>query len=833
MIPHNITRERFDYLIAQGLMAGELNTFFRDKRNALMLCGVKVQNPPSDQMAARALLHRFSTEAHRVFGTWIQQLPEEESDVAPDQWIPRYRAIEQFGVRFSPEETRIVARAGLKELYRENPREDWIQFLSTPPLQHSTTTLALGAEMTLPRDGEWVAFGRWLCGSGSLDELVSPVLRDAAAIVAEWDRRVPSVDITTNEGKRALPVIEKIIKEGDRVTTTMPMRKGLRAGAPPTRAKEEDVDYLALPVIATRVHSPHSGPYMARVEAFVDESGAFRLEEPELREAVKTLGRVAIFPDRGFAPPPPGEAVMYRVEAHVTTLPVQVRAKEVLDTALIPVVRLPYGIKEAHEIRKGIEQYARNTHARPAVFVTADDLCLKPKVDALTQLFARDFDWVLDTWECLDGVEFSSGTYVLAPLPPPTGKLSCAPLAAAASKLLRDAQRRAQVNLTKTQVAQLQEIIRSDGLGVDDLSRNRLEMNVRSIGEAGEDYDDLVNLLIEAPVVKADIERRVASRVDELVTERHREIGAIDGLRSQREIMEAKLKELKSEAREKTKAVRTAVARAFEKATAKEIEALGESSVLLALIGHNAQGNMRSEIAPVRVGAELPVVEESTASRTVPIRRVESERGETSDVFRRFGVSAETSERVSRVLRVAVSLSLPIVTGGSGARPLAKRLAVALSTDGFFVCDIPIGLVGNVQLISRFGSGDGVGILLLDANLSDISVYAPDVLDEVVTRAIGKKGTLSGRPLMLSLSSGLAGLPLPAELNELAVHLDLNVLSGSFGSNERAELRPQGILAERALKRLDSDVELANLDVVPAVVDDLMWLLCQRASASR
>src|SRR5690606_18443732 len=142
-------------------------------------------------------------------------------------------------------------------------------------------------------------------------------------------------------------------------------RRGLRCAAPPTRAKEADIDYLALPVIATRVHSPRSGPYMAKVEAFLDESGPFRLDEAELLDVIKTQGRLAIFPDRGFAEPPPGEALLYKVESHVTHLPVQVRAREVLETGLIPVVRLAYSTKEAHQVRRGIEQYIRTPHSRP------------------------------------------------------------------------------------------------------------------------------------------------------------------------------------------------------------------------------------------------------------------------------------------------------------------------------------------------------------------------------------------------------------------------------------------------------------------------------------
>jgi hypothetical protein len=386
---------------------------------------------------------------------------------------------------------------------------------------------------------------------------------------------------------------------------------------------------------------------------------------------------------------------------------------------------------------------------------------------------------------------------------------------------------RSKSNLTKVQVNLLQELLRDESLGVDDLSKERLAENFRLIAAGGEDYDELVALLMEAPLVKADIQRRVASRVAELDAERDKENKAIAGLRSQREAMEAKLQKLRIEADDKAKAVRAAVARAFARATTKEIEALGEASVLLALIGRDLQGRVRNETLPVGADREGQTVAVGVAAPTVLIQKVTASSGDVRDVMQKFGISAETSERVSRALRVAVSLGLPVVTEGSGARRLAENLALTLSSSDCTVCEVPIGLVENARLETRLAMGDVGGVAILDANLSDFSVYAPGVLDEVLTRVLGANGALLERPFTLSLSSGAAGLPLPTELNELAVKLNLNALSESFVADDRASLHPQGVLVRRVLKRLDSDPALANLDITPAVLDDLNWLVCQ------
>lgn len=835
MIPHDINRDRFDYLVDAGLKSGELKDFFKEKKQRLLMCGVRAQNLPADTAAAKTLVHQFSEEAHRVLGAWIQELEDEECTVGPDQWIPRYQAIEEYRVEFPADDMKAMARAGLKELYKEHPRADWIQFLSTSPKKDTEEVVELvEPEIATPSEGEWIAFGQWLCGAGTVDHVANPVLRDAAAILAMWDRRAPPIELTTDKGRRALPLIEKLIDETERPAAPGPVRKGLRAGAPVTRAREEDVDYLGLPVLATRVHSPRSGPYMAKVEAFVDESGPFRLDEPDLREVIRTDGRVAIFTDRGFAEPRPGEAVKYRIESHVTNLPVKVRVREVLDSALIPVVRLPYSTKEAHQVRRAIEEYARTPYARQAVFVTTDDLCVKPRVDSLARLSARDYDWVLDTWDHLEGVELSSGTYVLAPLPPPTGRLSCAPLAAAAVRLLGDRQRRSQANLTKAQANQLQEMLRDDSLGIDDLSRDRLAENVQFLAAAGEDYDDLVKLLMTSPVVRADVDRLVELRVSELTAEKQKESRAMERLRQEREGLEAKIRELRLDAEKKSKDVRAAVVKAFRKASEKEIEALGEASVLLALIGRDGTARVaRVDDAPEDTPAETVVRDPVPATHRVSIRKKAPSQGQVRDVFRKYGLATDTCERVERLLRAAVAVGLPITTHGSGARALAEDLATVLSAGESTICEVPIGLISNEWLETRLGEDSNGAVLLLDGNLSDISVYAPGILDALVAAAIGRKSELAVRPLVIALSSGPAGLPLPAELNELAVELDLNVLGGLFAAEDRGQLQPQGALAKRAIKRFDTDATLSNLDLTPAVLDDLNWLLCRSVQGSQ
>lgn len=205
---------------------------------------------------------------------------------------------------------------------------------------------------------------------------------------------------------------------------------------------------------------------------------------------------------------------------------------------------------------------------------------------------------------------------------------------------------------------------------------------------------------------------------------------------------------------------------------------------------------------------------------------------EVRDVLRKFGFTANAGERVERVLHAAIAASFPIVARGSAARVLAVDLALALSAGEADICEVPIGLIENERLETQLRNDGNGAVLLLDGNLSDISVYAPGILDSVVSAAIGGQGWLASRPLVIALSSGPASLPLPAELQELAVKLDLNVLEGEFATEGRRALMPQGAIAKRAMKRFDADSKLSKLDLTSAVLNDLNWLLALNEPSS-
>lgn len=203
------------------------------------------------------------------------------------------------------------------------------------------------------------------------------------------------------------------------------------------------------------------------------------------------------------------------------------------------------------------------------------------------------------------------------------------------------------------------------------------------------------------------------------------------------------------------------------------------------------------------------------------------------DVLRKYGLTTDACERVERLLHVAVAVGLPIITSGSGARALAADLAGVFGAGDSTICEVPIGLISNERLETRLGEGGNGSVLLLDGNLSDISIYAPGILDAVVRAALGQKNILNARPLVISLSSGPASLPLSAELMELGVELDLSVLSGPFIAEDRQQLQPRGALVERAIKRIDTDAALSKLDLTPTVLSDLSWLVCKAASVTR
>lgn len=212
-------------------------------------------------------------------------------------------------------------------------------------------------------------------------------------------------------------------------------------------------------------------------------------------------------------------------------------------------------------------------------------------------------------------------------------------------------------------------------------------------------------------------------------------------LKRQKERLIRTVAGLKVQANEKAKAVHQAVAKAFERATSKELEAIGEASLLHGFLG-KAGSAVRDGRESIGGMEGRPIIRRAVRKRAAQ---------QPADIFMRFGVKADVADRVANAISLAVGLGLPLLIRGG---LLAEELTISLGHGICNVLQIPIGVVENNQFGTESGlvSADpDAAILVSGANLSDMSPYAPEIIDFLVERSLGWRVDPMFGPMVLSL----------------------------------------------------------------------------------
>jgi hypothetical protein len=800
VIPHNIDPQRFQSLLAYGIDGKDVMQFFRECKAALIGVAVKVDNPPPNPAAARKVITGFSAKAHRIFGKWLIARPfPGKKPMTPDELAARLRAVEA-GEEIDEAEQKNLHEIGLRELYAEQPAAPWIEFLRT----------RIGGESKEPnhiKSHDWIELAQWWLGDGA-QPTNGKIVAAVAALRTAVDQRdadllpeMPAFDGATEKLREA-------ILRASYDEEVLPVERGVTAVGPPQRDYDPDVDYTDLAVIATNRSPKSTDPFFVTAEAFVDDSGkVFGLSPSDMRRALPRDGRIVLFKDRGFPTAPTmGECFVYGVQAYETEMPVKVKAVESIPDRLLRVVHIPVTSKEAHKIRDAIDKYARSPGARLAIFVTLDKVCLRPRGDAIQSVLVHGFDWQLERWDSLNAVELANGAYVVAPLPGTDKGLDCSPLSSAARRLLKAFIQRSDIKVSKAQREVLQDLVSSDELNFEESTRERLLSNINAIDRGTEDYEALVSDLLQSGPIKADIEARIVQRVDALAAERTRELQSLENLRREKANLDKGIERLRDDADKKAKAVRIAIQRAFANTSSKELESLGQIAVFEALL------TRRGEISQVLAR------ETESQPRMLWGQTIKPSATALGDIFREFGLQAESATRVERAVHLAVRLGLPIVTTGAGAFLLGPRLAASLCTEACIQGDVVIGLLGQLNVTNKLSEVGADSVLLRNANLSDLNVYASDLLALMFQQSIEKTQSGKAIKIILTTTTGAASLSLPEDVTRLAVSLDLLAIEASLAESTVKSDRGENGLWRRLSAKVE-ELEYADSHVTRTFAD--------------
>ncbi|MES1190676.1 MAG: hypothetical protein ABUS47_06305 [Steroidobacter sp.] len=820
---HDIDKQRFKYLLQCAVQPDMAKKFLRENRIALISANAPLDNVPSDPQTIYRIIEGFGVKANQLFGKWLEKEYKSENPLPIPQLILRWRGAEELGIVYDNSEKVSLSQQGLCALFAANPDEEWISFLRTPVPDRIEDRITINSNdwlkltiALLTKDRAMVETTSWI---DAAVEIVNAVSKFDGSTLSENNMYSPVLSEIRSAIESSRPVVVAPIP-GLIVET----QKGIQGRGPELRAFDANLDYTNFTVIATNRTQRDVDTFLLFVEGFVDENGhVFQLVEDDLKKAIPTIGRVILHPEQYSVRPHYGEPHVYEVETYPTENKAKVKATRRIHDALYPVVPMPHASADAHKIRDYITNYAKQHLNSNAVFISADKLCLMPRVTPLQKVLTPDFDWQLDAWDSLDAIEFQNGPYVLKlGLNAPTKSLNCESLSSAARKLLRIYNERSQTKLPRAARDQLIELVETNDFRFDETTKERLRANLNAISNGTEDFDQLIAALLQAPSVKDEVERRTNEEIDLKVSERDKTKRELEQLRAQRTQLERRIADLRSEAESEASAVGAAVQRAFLHARENGIETLAKMAVFDSLLKHET-----AVIQPQIISHSPATVDPQ--SNKLQIEVLEPSGKQVRDVFRRFGMDELLSERVAAVLELVRSGGSPIVVTGCGASSLGIALAQALSHEKCLGAKLPIGLSEDEYFGSLVHESKADVIVLRQANVCDLSLCARSLLDEVVARMMTQNDTPPFVIMMIDVG-GSAALHWPPEIVESAVCIDLDTMQARLDDDTQLKSQRLGWLGRRLVDHYDRFVD--DHPVSPETLRDLYRLLMTYASAS-
>lgn len=816
MTYRGVDSDRLEELIANGITDDELHAFFKSNRNALILARDK-QNTPSDTEDAIRRVLRFTDKAHSIFARWISKQPHSCPEFLRTQLVPRFTSIDHEGVRFSKTEFSQLCRCGLVELYSDNPQPEWLEFLkngNNPPAETADNNVSKTGTVYQPVSENGLEnFLRVTRGELKPSEIEDSTLRFLAEIHAigvgnsTIEPTVWPDEFSKYDRLRTL-VLETVKTNAARASAQI-SAKGVVAEGPTEREYDRQIDYSGYLIVATRAKFRVNKPYFLDVEGIIDNGEIFTLSDRDLTTALPEEGRLILFQESGIEPAI-GEPLAYHVERRQTEYSIKVAARKV-ERCMAPIVYVPHKSTEPDHVRAWLKEFATRSRTSMAVFVLDDGLCIKAKVDPLQRIVQPEFDWQFDSWLSIRAFELSSGAFALLPIHAEPNQYDCAPLAVSARSLLKSLSERKTISLTNRQLSDIASHIRDEETNSKDARLARVALKLEGLSRADDEYGTLIEELMRSRVVLEDIERRKVQAVEDAKTSIESERRALTNLRTERGTLEKTIERLKTEGESQARSIRAAVLKAFEAAKAKGIEGLAEAALWQAL---TASAPERSKPASTSRRRE----DSFGAPPSVAITTFEPSGTPLFDELRSIGLADDICRIYSAALEVAARCGLPIVTEGPGAYAIAQKVALSVARATITRAEIPLGLISGSAFERLLGKTLVKPLLLTNANLSDMCLYAPWLLQEISERFLLPPSRDPMAPLILSGATGPAALPWPAEIAQLSVFFDSASLIQDPLDVLNSTPKFSSTLQKKAWMRLEN---AAEPEVLPVL--SLLW----------
>jgi len=781
-----INRARYGFLLSYGTGDDELRRFFSENRTPLIMKGARVQNLPRGPKDRILAMLNIPAGANPIVQKWFLTNLNMIDPVSVEDLVDTFLLYETEDESLPESDMKKLSRSCLIHLFSSNPSPKLVEFLKSPisgkELEQEPDHESVPDIEIMPRQSQ-TSSDLALLNSGFARALVTLLegkdpdeyLADMPPAIASFITGLYAIkEGRAEEAKNALedlskfeqvePVLSEYAARLAKVKeTSKPAASGIEINSF-EEVENPEFDFDRDEIIGKCTKDiPETAVFIQPFAIRTWDRKLLSLEKQETREALfPTSGDVQAFHGRGYPRQPTrGEMGIWRIApnethgaaSHRNNFHLKNNKTEVYELHLVPFGSTDYDSVRGF-IREKMDKASKH-QLEPCLFLLRDDLIVGcPPGKDLTR--EDGFDEGLPCWRALSAFRFEGRILVPGPLPA-HDQYECATLASTL-KALFSSKRAVSEKLTKAQQRYLLDKVNSGEGSLNAVRQARLLEEIKYL----ENDDDAIELVLDEAMLNYKIAERIEQKIQEKVDEKTRKSGdlnkELEKLEKQRDDLRESIAKQEKELRALPSSATKAIKQSIKKAKEDVLETLGQVVVFKALMEGFGDSQNPVQTIPDDLRPSKFSMEDHDATPFL-------------DLLKSLGLSPKHAKALEVTGDAVFSAGLILVIEGFAAR-IATEAWGRKYEQGCMLMDCTIGLIDGGQM-KGVAIEDTRSIVILDANLSPLDVYARSLLDRVQRRIVSPEHTKSPR-ILLSLSDSVASLPLPSKIEALAVRISLD-----------------------------------------------------------
>ncbi|MGJ7524830.1 hypothetical protein [Variovorax sp. GB1P17] len=783
-----IDKKRFAQLLEWGTDDDELRRFFADSRIQLIQKRAKVQNLPHGKPArVRMLTHGLPATTDRVLQKWFAENLTMLDPETVTELVGTLRMYEDVGESPPDDEAKRLARSCLVHLFEADPAPELLSFLRPQQTGNLAEESEVKETAIPPINGtgaEWapaklgaalVALTEGRDPDEHLSSLPPTVASFVAGLYAVRSGQDDDVEIAL-EALEDLPEMHSHLADyasrsavARSLSSSAPRGLQIQRFSDPNGAVNFDFDRDEVIAVCTR-DFPETAVFVQPF-AIRSASGPWTsLSRSADREKLfHYSGDLIAFSTGRDAPKQPkrGEIGIWRVAQNKgSSAGYQTNFHIASDkTPVYEVRHVPFASTEYDSVRGYIKHQVEvggPALAKTSLFMLRDELIVGcPSGKDLGR--DESFEAGLPSWRGLSAFRFEGRMLVPGPLPP-SEIYECEALGSSLKKLLASQKDKP----TSAQIRKLQELLASGEARLNTARSARLRAELGAIEEHEGAMTVLLDEVMRNPKIEARVDELVTDRVEALVVKKEQLHKSVEQLQRQH----AELVEQQRRAEKEQKAIAPAVTKAirgaFDKARGDALGTLGQVAVFKALIDELVERPIAATIADV----PTPLMRAGATEAAIAPRAVNGGSAPVIETLRALGVTPKCAKGIEAVGKLAHECGLILIIEGLASR-IAAELWLGEGTGTSKVLECGIGVTDD-SIVRNVLADAPDSFAIVDANLSPMDVYARPLIDVVQRRLSGIGGKGIATRALISISGGLAALPLPLVVESISLRVSLD-----------------------------------------------------------